>query len=77
MDTISVSEFKKHALRIFDNIAQTDGQIVVTKRGKPIAQINAYKKPSQKPTPDRLADTIIFEEDIVSPFGPDEWEATH
>ena len=77
METVlSVSEFKKHALRMFEEISHSKGQIIITKRGKPIAQVIPYQKSGQKPVPGKLAGTVIFEDGIVSPLGPDNWEAT-
>jgi antitoxin (DNA-binding transcriptional repressor) of toxin-antitoxin stability system len=71
---LSVSEFKKHALRVFEEISRSGGKVVVTKRGKPIAQVSSYQQSSQRPEPNKLSGTLIFEDDIVSPLGPDDWE---
>jgi prevent-host-death family protein len=37
--TVAVSELKAHCLRLFDEVARQRREIVVTKRGKPIARV--------------------------------------
>ena len=74
MKTMAISQFKTHALKIIDQLSQNNESIVVTKRGKPLALITPYIDSSQKIKPGQLSDTLIFEEDIVSPLGEDMWE---
>jgi len=76
MKTMAISEFKSHALRVLDNIAKSQESLVITKRGKPIVQIEPFHQPTSKSVPGKLADTILFEEDIVSPLGEEIWEVT-
>ena len=74
MKTMAISQFKAHALKIIDQLSQTNESIVVTKRGKPLALITPYKDTTKKIKPGQLSDTFVFEEDIVSPLGEDMWE---
>jgi prevent-host-death family protein len=47
MDTISASEFKATCLDIFDRIAAGDlDQVVITKRGRPVAVLHPPAKPA-------------------------------
>jgi prevent-host-death family protein len=39
MTTITAAEFKAKCLRILDEVNQTREPVIVTKRGKPVAQI--------------------------------------
>lgn len=73
MKTMAISEFKTHALRVLDAVADNQERVVVTKRGKPLAEIIPYTE--SKSTAGHLANTFVFEKDIVSPLGPDKWSA--
>lgn len=75
MQTIGISQFKSHALRILDSVAKTKETIVITKRGKPLAQIIPYRDSSLNHVPGKLADALVFENDIVSPLGEEMWDA--
>ncbi len=75
MRTMGVSEFKAHALRILDQVAKTKEIIVITKRGKPLAQIMPYRDSTSNHVPGKLSDTLVFENDIVSPLGEEIWDA--
>ena len=75
MKTIGVSQFKTHAVKILDQIAKTHEEIIITKHGKPVAQIIPYRNNSKNPVPGKLADSLIFEKDIISPLENEMWEA--
>jgi len=76
MKSMSVSEFKVHALAVLAKISKTREQLVITKRGKPIAQIIPYQEQISKAEPGKLSGYLIFEKDIVTPLGEDLWEAS-
>lgn len=76
MKTMGISKFKAHALKILDQIAKTHEEIVITKRGKPLAQIIPYRNKDVNPVPGKLAEAFIFEKDIISPFGEEIWESS-
>ena len=73
MKTMPVSEFKAHALKVVTETSETREPVTITKRGKPVAQLIPF--PETEQVPDRLADLLLFEEDIVSPLGEEMWEA--
>ena len=75
MQTIGISQFKSHALKILDNVAKTKEIIVITKRGKPLVQIIPYRSSIPNHTPGKLEDVLVFENDIVSPLGEEMWDA--
>lgn len=75
MKTMAVSEFKAHALKVLDEVAKSREAIVITKRGKPLAQVIPHRVPEMKPVPGKLADAFVFEKDIVTPLGEGLWEA--
>jgi prevent-host-death family protein len=75
MKTMGISQFKSHALKILDQVAKTQEIIVITKRGKPLAQIIPYRNSDMDHKPGNLADTLVFEKDIISPLGKEMWDA--
>ncbi|MFP4225760.1 MAG: type II toxin-antitoxin system Phd/YefM family antitoxin [Desulfobacterales bacterium] len=75
MKTMGISKFKSHALKLLDQVAKTREVIVVTKRGQPLAQITPYDDLNKNPSPGKLSDTLVFENDIVSPLGEEMWDA--
>lgn len=75
MKTMGISQFKTHALKILDQVAKLQESIVITKRGKPLAQIIPYRSSEMNPKPGKLADTLVFEKDIVSSLGEEMWGA--
>jgi len=75
MKTMAISKFKTHALKIVDQIAKSQERVIITKRGKPLAEIIPYRSSDTHPTPGKLADVFVFEKDIVSPLGEEMWDA--
>ncbi|MBU3916295.1 type II toxin-antitoxin system Phd/YefM family antitoxin, partial [bacterium] len=57
-----------------DQLAQDHETIIITKRGKPLARIVPYEEEEYLAIPGQLADTLVFEEDIITPLGEDMWE---
>ena len=73
MKTIKASEFKSKCLHLMDEVERTGEPIVITKNGRPIAQLGPVK---------RRLDSLFglhrglieMEGDVISPI-EDEWEA--
>ena len=62
-------EFKARCLALLDEVAQTGREIIVTKRGKPIAKLAPLE-------PKSLRGSVKFLGDIISPVvDPNDWEA--
>ena len=74
MKTMAISEFKAHALKVINEVAKTQETIVITKRGKPLAQLVPHRQSERKPQPGKLADAFVFEKDIITPLGEGLWE---
>ncbi len=74
METLAISKFKTYALKIIAEVAESKKSIIITKRGNPLVKIVPFKDINKKNKSGKLADTIIFEEDIVSPLGEKQWE---
>ena len=75
MQTMGISQFKAHALKILDQVAKSQEGIIITKRGKPLAQILPYRSSDMNVKPGKLANYLVFEKDIVSPLGEEMWDA--
>ena len=71
MESISVSEFKATCLSILADVQKQKKRIIITKRGKPIAEVVPYLKKTKKID---LKNTITFMGDLVSPVAEGEWE---
>lgn len=71
--TIKASEFKAKCLRLMDEVAEGGPEIVVTKRGRPVSRLVAYReKPESLFGIDRGRFRILG--DVVGPVD-DKWEA--
>jgi prevent-host-death family protein len=75
MKTMAISQFKAQALRVIDQLSETNEPIVVTKRGRPLALITPYNANDEAPQPGALSNTLTFEEDILSPLDEEMWDA--
>lgn len=75
MKTMAISQFKTHALKVIDQLSHNRESIVVTKRGKPLVVITPYQDSTKNIEHGQLSNTLVFEEDIMSPLGEDMWEA--
>ncbi|MFC1453125.1 type II toxin-antitoxin system Phd/YefM family antitoxin [Verrucomicrobiota bacterium] len=73
MKILAITEFKAHALQILAEVAETKEPVVVTKRGKALAEVTPFS--ASKPAPGKLAEALVFEKDIVSPLGDEMWDA--
>ncbi len=73
MRTLGITDFKAHALQVLGQVAKTREPVVVTRRGKPLAEVIPFSP--DVPRPGKLADALVFEKDIISPLGEDMWDA--
>ena len=67
-DSIPAGEFKARCLALLDRVAETGEELVVTKRGRPVARL----LPVEAPRP--LKGSVVWEGDLVSPI-EEEWAA--
>ena len=71
MRTIAAGRFKDVCLKMLDEVAVTRTPVVITKRGKPVAQLVPYVAPDRVRS---LAGSILRE--TGDPYGTgDEWDA--
>ncbi len=75
MRTVQASEFKARCLALMDEVAATGEAVLITKHGKPIAELKPHKPP-------RIASLIGVDKgrvkilgDVVAPAYEGEWDA--
>ena len=70
---VKASEFKAKCLALLDEVARSGDRLVVTKNGKPVADVVPHQPKKQSPF-GILKDSIKITGDIISPIDV-EWEA--
>jgi prevent-host-death family protein len=70
---IAASRFKAECLALLDQVAATGEEIVVTKRGKPVARVTPVEKP-----PSLLGSVtyLVSDEELIAPLD-EPWDAEH
>ena len=71
--TVKASEFKATCLKLMDEVAETGEEIVITKRGKPIAKLTSHRE-RPKTLFGAGRDRMKIVGDVISPIDV-EWEA--
>jgi prevent-host-death family protein len=76
MKVIKASEFKAKCLALMDEVARTGERIVITKSGKPVAELVAHRSHPAKSAFGLHKGLIEIKGDIIAPAADeDEWEA--
>ncbi|MYA59577.1 MAG: type II toxin-antitoxin system Phd/YefM family antitoxin [Chloroflexi bacterium] len=71
--TFTASEFKAKCLKIMDEVAETGERVVITKRGKPVAEVLPARA-RRKSMFGAMRGMITYKGDIISPVDV-EWDA--
>jgi prevent-host-death family protein len=66
--TVPAGEFKARCLALLDEVAESGAELVVTKRGRPVARVVPAEPPRG------LGGSVVREGDLVSPIG-EAWNA--
>jgi antitoxin (DNA-binding transcriptional repressor) of toxin-antitoxin stability system len=77
MEEMAISKFKAHCLEVIARVERTRKPVRITKRGKPVAEVNATT-PEKKPKPvfGSMKGKMKILGDIISPVSkPEDWEA--
>jgi len=74
MTTHTISYFKNHALSLLDEVAVKGEPLLITRRGKPLAQVEPVRT-AEGVELGKLRGTMEINEDIVAPLGADDWAA--
>jgi antitoxin (DNA-binding transcriptional repressor) of toxin-antitoxin stability system len=75
MQTIQATEFKARCLALMDEVAKTGESILITKHGKPIAELKAHQPPRAKSLLGLDRGKIEILGDIIAPAYDGEWDA--
>lgn len=70
--TVPAGEFKAKCLKLIDEVAEKRQSLVITKRGKPVAEVIPIR--SQSDFVGSMRGSVLWEGDIISPIDV-EWEA--
>jgi prevent-host-death family protein len=70
---IKASEFEAKCLALLDEVERTGDHLIITKDGKPVAEVVPHKPPKRSPF-GVWKDKVIIKGDIISPIDV-EWEA--
>ena len=68
---MKASEFKSKCLTIMDDVQERGGEVVITKRGRPVAKLVPVGDVAMSPI-GFMRGTVVAEGDLVSP-DPDAW----
>lgn len=75
MRTMKASEFKAKCLAVMDEVASTGEPVIVTKNGKPVAEVVPHRKRKAVKSPfGILKGKVRITGDIISPIDV-EWDA--
>ena len=74
--TVAVSELKVHCLRLVDEVARQHRELIVTKRGKPVARLVPVAAPSPGDALAHLRGTLIGGTKVADFDTGLVWEAT-
>ena len=76
METISATEFKAKCLAILDRVKSTGEGLVITKHGRPVAELVPPRETGSRFPQVDLRGTVDICGDVVAPAVPeDAWEA--
>lgn len=73
MKQVKASEFKAQCLKLLERVAKTGDTVIITKRGRPVAQLGPVRRPARSLLGAHKGQMQIFE-DLVKPLD-ESWEA--
>lgn len=65
---ISAAKFKAQCLALLDDVAASGEELVVTKRGRPVARVAPIEPPASLLGSVKM---LVSEEEFIAPFYPD------
>ena len=73
LKTVAATEFKARCLVLLEEVRQTRQSLLVTRHGKPVAEIIPYM-PKDAGTDNPLKGSVLFQGDLVSPLD-EKWDS--
>ena len=70
LDTMAITEFKAHFLRLADQIARTGRPMIVTRHGRPLIRIDAAEPPQPVDLRGSVTQLVGDDELIHADLGP-------
>ena len=64
MKTMAITKFKAYALKIIDQVAKSNESLVITKRGKPLAELILLENLSKTKCSRKLADALVLKKTL-------------
>ncbi len=74
MNMIQVSEFKAKCLALVESVARTGETLVVTKNGKPIAELKPYSGGRHSGSPFGLHRKLQIIGNVIDPVAENDWK---
>lgn len=74
MKTVAAAEFKAHCLALLEEVRQTRQPLVVTRHGRPVAEVSPYVA-RERAEENPLKGSILYQGDLVTPLAV-RWEAS-
>jgi len=71
---MKASEFKAKCLAVMDQVSSSGESVVITKNGKPVAELVPHRSKAKPDLIGLLKDDIVIKGDIISPIDV-EWDA--
>ena len=73
LKTVPATEFKEHCLALLEEVRQTRQSLLVTRHGKPVAEISPYvvRDPDSV---NPLKGSILYQGDLVAPID-ERWDS--
>lgn len=76
MQEIAASDFKARCLALIDEVAATGSPVVISKRGRVVAELISYTGTADQCPQSTLLGTVTFSDNIEQPLVPaDNWNA--
>jgi prevent-host-death family protein len=67
LKTVPATEFKEHCLALLEEVRQTRQSLLVTRHGKPVAEISPYVA-RDPDSVNPLKGSILYQGDLVAPI---------
>ena len=71
---ISAAEFRANCLKLIDRVHRSGEEIVITKRGKPLARLSAFHPNEAAPFLGSLPNVGRTAGDLTAPIETDAWQ---
>ena len=71
---IAAGKFKIHCLKLMEDIQKNREEIIITKRGRPVAKLVPIDEGSPEPLVGYLKGSVTIVDDILEPVG-ENWNA--